>query len=80
MSAIGPKQTWTIAPHMSAFMGKADMTFCGSRFRGRYWVQSGHCGLRRTCLLLTQSEHRRFRIAAAQTDPEPHFAGRKRLM
>jgi hypothetical protein len=28
MSAIGPKQTWISAPHMSAFRGKADMTFC----------------------------------------------------
>jgi hypothetical protein len=27
MSAIGPKQTWTSAPHMSAFGGKADITF-----------------------------------------------------
>jgi len=25
MSAIGPKQTWTTALHMSAFGGKADM-------------------------------------------------------
>ena len=25
MSAIGPKQTWAIAPHMSAFGGKADI-------------------------------------------------------
>src|SRR5262249_32839173 len=30
MSAIGPKQTWTSAPHMSAFGGKADMTLCGN--------------------------------------------------
>jgi len=30
MSAIGPKQTWAIAPHMSAFGGKADMTLCGN--------------------------------------------------
>ena len=29
MSAIGPKQTCTSAPHMSAFGGKADMTICG---------------------------------------------------
>jgi hypothetical protein len=29
MSAIGPKQTSIAAPHMSAFGGKADMTFCG---------------------------------------------------
>jgi hypothetical protein len=37
MSAFGPKQTFLVAPHMSAFRGKADMTFCGVRFRGRYW-------------------------------------------
>jgi hypothetical protein len=30
MSAFGPKQTWAIAPHMSAFGGKADMGYCGS--------------------------------------------------
>src|SRR5215510_6578751 len=28
MSAIGPKQTWPRAPHMSAFGGKADMAYC----------------------------------------------------
>jgi len=27
MSAYGPKQTWAVALHMSAFGGKADMTF-----------------------------------------------------
>jgi hypothetical protein len=30
MSAIGPKRTSLVAPHMSAFEGKADMTFCGA--------------------------------------------------
>jgi len=30
MSAFGPKQTCSFAPHMSAFEGKADMTFCGA--------------------------------------------------
>ena len=30
MSAFGPKQTCPSAPHMSAFGGKADMTFCGA--------------------------------------------------
>ena len=30
MSAIGPKRTSVVAPHMSAFGGKADMT---DRFR-----------------------------------------------
>jgi hypothetical protein len=29
MSAIGPKQTWASALHMSAFEGKADMAVCG---------------------------------------------------
>jgi hypothetical protein len=29
MSTIGPKQTSASALHMSAFGGKADMTFCG---------------------------------------------------
>ena len=30
MSAIGPKQTFLVAPHMSAFGGKADMAFCSA--------------------------------------------------
>ena len=30
MSAIGTKQTFHFAPHMSAFGGKADMTFCAA--------------------------------------------------
>jgi hypothetical protein len=30
MSAFGPKRTSLVAPHMSAFGGKADMTFCGA--------------------------------------------------
>jgi len=29
MSAFGPKQTWAIAPHMSAFRRKADMAIVG---------------------------------------------------
>ena len=28
--AIGPKRTSLVAPHMSAFEGKADMAFCGN--------------------------------------------------
>ena len=28
MSAFGTKRTWVSAPHMSAFGGTADMTFC----------------------------------------------------
>ena len=30
MSAIGTKQTYRVAPHMSAFGGKADMIFCAA--------------------------------------------------
>ena len=30
MSAIGTKRTWVVAPHMSAFGGKADMAFCAA--------------------------------------------------
>jgi hypothetical protein len=33
MSAYGPKRTSLVAPHMSAFGGKADMTFCGANVR-----------------------------------------------
>jgi len=33
MSALGPKRTSTTALHMSAFGGKADMTFCGANVR-----------------------------------------------
>jgi hypothetical protein len=29
MSASGPLPTLLVAPHMSAFRGKADMTICG---------------------------------------------------
>ncbi len=29
-SAIGPKRTSLVAAHVSAFGGKADMTFCGN--------------------------------------------------
>ena len=33
MSAIGTKRTFVIAPHMSAFGGKADMPFCAAYVR-----------------------------------------------
>jgi hypothetical protein len=35
MSAIGPKRTSLVAPHMSAFEGKADMAFPHSAFDPR---------------------------------------------
>jgi hypothetical protein len=48
MSAIGPKQTWASALHMSAFGGKADMTVCGNSLSRsllgvkRTWVLAPH--------------------------------------
>src|SRR5262245_19534164 len=34
MSAYGPKRTSLVAPHMSAFEGKADMTICACQLDG----------------------------------------------
>ena len=59
MSAIGPKRTSLVAPHMSAFGGKADISGTDVRFRGRYWGQSGHALLHCICPLMTQSGHSR---------------------
>src|SRR5215510_3361667 len=44
MSAIGPKRTSLVAPHMSALRGKADMTVCGSP------LLRSLLGVKRTCL------------------------------
>jgi hypothetical protein len=33
MSAFGPKRTLLVAPHMSAFGGKADMAYCSANVR-----------------------------------------------
>jgi hypothetical protein len=38
MSAIGPKQTWASALHMSTFRGKADMTSRGANGRADDFV------------------------------------------
>src|SRR5512132_2964464 len=43
MSAIGPKRTSLVAPHMSAFGGKADMTVCGNP------LSRSLSGVKRTC-------------------------------
>jgi hypothetical protein len=43
MSAIGPKRTSVVAPHMSAFGGKADMTVCGDP------LLRSLLGVKRTC-------------------------------
>src|SRR5262245_56712423 len=43
MSAFGPKQTSLVAPHMSAFGGKADMTVCGGL------LSRSLLGVKRTC-------------------------------
>src|SRR5512133_3117315 len=48
MSAFGPKQTSLVAPHMPAFGGKADMTFCGNP------LSRSLSGVKRTCLIAAQ--------------------------
>src|SRR5215467_12337693 len=58
MSAFGPKRTSLVAPHMSAFRGKADMTVCESPLSLSLLGVSGHALLRRTCPLLTHRRHR----------------------
>jgi hypothetical protein len=47
MSADGPKRTSVIAPHMSAFGGKADMTVCGKS------LSRSLLGVKRTWLVAT---------------------------
>jgi hypothetical protein len=47
-SAYGPKQTSVVAPHMSAFGGKADMTLCGNP------LSRSPLGAKRTCLIAAQ--------------------------
>src|SRR5262249_19006950 len=43
MSAFGPKRTSPVAPHMSAFGGKADTAFCGIS------LSQSLLGVKRTC-------------------------------
>jgi hypothetical protein len=53
MSAIGPKRTSLVAPHMSAFGAKADMAICGmSAFAVAI---GGKADKHYICLRLTQS-------------------------
>src|SRR4030095_15911287 len=47
MSAIGPKRTSLVGPHMSALGGKADMTVCGNPLSR--WL----LGVKRTSLFAT---------------------------
>jgi hypothetical protein len=48
MSAYGPKRTWVSALQMSAFGGKADMTYCGNTLSRslsdvkRTWLVAAH--------------------------------------
>src|SRR6476620_6984171 len=55
MSAIGPKQTWALAPHMSAFGGKDEMTM------GRCLLLRSLLGVKRTC---------RFALHMSASDPK----------
>src|SRR4029450_9366459 len=47
MSAIGPKRTSLVGPHMSALGGKADMTVCGNP------LSRSLLGVKRTSLFAT---------------------------
>ena len=52
MSAIGTKRTYLVAPHMSAFGGKADM-----HCKCLLLTQSGHSACASGCLLSGGSGH-----------------------
>src|SRR6476469_7034845 len=58
MSACGPKRTSLVAPHMSAFGGKADMTVCGKS------LSRSLLGVKRTC---------RFPLHMSAFDPKRTF-------
>src|SRR5262249_46932225 len=60
MSALGPKQTWPRAVHMSAFRGKADMTICACL------LLRSLLGVKRTC---------RFALRTSANDPKRTLAG-----
>ena len=67
-SGIGPKQTLLIALHMSAFGGKADMTFCENPL---LWSR---LGLKRTCrfaLQMSAPDPKRTSVAHSQCNFEP---------
>jgi hypothetical protein len=62
MSAIGPKRTSQVVPHMSAFEGKADMTVCENPLsrsllggKASLWVKRRHMQRSRKAILLLQS-------------------------
>ena len=64
MSAFGPKQTWAIAPHTSAFGGKADMTGC------RCPLSRSLLGVKRTssvALHMSANDPKRTSLAAPHT-------------
>jgi hypothetical protein len=56
--ALGPKQTCASALHMSAFGGKADITFCGNP------LSRSLLGAKRTC---------RFALHMSANDPQRTF-------
>src|SRR6185437_3899950 len=51
------KRTFVFAAHMSAFGGKADMTYCGNPLSRSRLIVSEHRLLHCTCPLMTQSGH-----------------------
>src|SRR5262245_50955456 len=73
MSAIGPKRTSLVAPHMSAFEGKADMTVCGSP------LSRSLLGVKRTSLFAAHMSAYDPKRTLAQRSRAlvPTFAGRE---
>ena len=67
MSAIGTKRTSACALHMSAFGGKADMTFCTAKCL--LMTQSGHSACASGCLLSGGSGHDFLTALAATSSP-----------
>src|SRR5215813_13360580 len=85
MSASGPKQTSSTALHMSAFGGKADMTFCESPLSRsllgvkRTWLVAAHMSAfdpKRT----SQAVRRPVRCSAKQCSAIENLALRSDLL
>src|SRR6478735_5042610 len=69
MSAIGPKRTSQVAPHMSAFGGIADMTLCGNP------LLRSLLGVKRTlpfALHMSACDPKRTSASAFFARPRPH--------
>jgi hypothetical protein len=74
MSAIGPKRTSVVAPHMSAFGGKADVTVCQANVC--FWPKAGIAGVVQCRTLLSRHLHRG-QIEWCHSECKPVLADRR---